>query len=123
MRLRATGPAEEWGSLTFDGEAWNTTYSTCLADTTIELDVLTESVGPDAELVVEMSTSYRPAAGAGRPAGHYSLQYRVGAMTGRFTEDDGRRGVIARRGESSPGNGSVCDPSTTSPPLAGSRRW
>ena len=97
LRLAATGPAEDWGWFVFDGAAWNSTYSTSLADTTIELDVYSESVGADAELVVEIFSSYRPAR-AGRPAGQYSLQYRVGSDYGRFTEGDGRRGVITRTG-------------------------
>ena len=36
----------------------------------ITIDVLAEAVGPDAELVVQVETSYRPATG-GRPAGVY----------------------------------------------------
>jgi len=97
LRLQATGPGEDWGWLRFEGAAWNSTYSTCLAGTTIELDVLTESLGADAELVVEIESSYRPER-AGRPAGQYRLQYRVGSAVGWSTEDYGRLGVIGTRG-------------------------
>lgn len=95
LRLRATGPGNDWGVLTFEGAAWNSTYTTNLSDTVLELDVLAESVGPDAELVVELLSSYRPARGD-RPAGQYTLQYRVGPTAGRTTEGDGRLGVVSR---------------------------
>lgn len=99
LRLQATGPGDDWGWLVFEGAAWNSTYSTSLAGTTIELDLLTESFSPDAQLVVEIISSHRPAR-AGRPAGQYTLQYRVGSAIGWSTEDYGRRGVIGSRGSS-----------------------
>jgi len=94
LRLAASGPAAGWGTLTLEGRAWNTTYTTSLAATVLELDVLAETVGPDAELFLQIESSYRPATG-GRPAGRYTLQYRVGPQPGRWTEDDGLLGVVA----------------------------
>jgi len=94
LRLTARGPARQWGRLQYEGSAWNSTYSTSMAATTLELDVLAESLGPDAELLVEVLSSYRPATN-NRPAGQYTVQYRVGERTGRFTEADGLLGVVA----------------------------
>ena len=48
--------------------------------------MLAERVGPDAQAVVEIGSSYRPAT-SGRPAGEYRLQYRIGARGGRRTEE------------------------------------
>lgn len=95
LRLRALGPSSTWGSFQVEGQAWNSTCSTSIADTTLELDVLAEQLGVDAELVVEIVSSHRPAA-EGRPAGQYTLQYRVGssAPPGHSLEDDGRLGVV-----------------------------
>ena len=94
LRFQATGRYEaEWATYLLEGKAWNSTYSTSYADTVLELDVLPESLSADAEVVVEVESSYRPATG-GRPAGQYRLHYRVGARTGRWTEDSGRLGVI-----------------------------
>ena len=39
-------------------------------------------------------SSYRPAL-AGRAAGRYTLEYRIGASEGRWAEDEGRLGVVA----------------------------
>ena len=94
MRLDATaagGP--RWSTYLLEGVAWNFTYSTSYIDTTLTLDVLGERLGPDAHLLVEIGSSYRPAT-AGRPAGEYRLQYRLGGGIGRWTEDSGRLGVI-----------------------------
>ncbi|MBA2416691.1 MAG: hypothetical protein H0V64_12560 [Geodermatophilaceae bacterium] len=96
LRLAAQGVGEEWGRLQYEGTAWNSTYSTSIAATTLVLDVLAESLGPDAELLVEVLSSYRPASN-GRPAGQYTLQYRIGAGAGRFTEESGLLGVVATR--------------------------
>lgn len=94
LRLQATGsPDGLWATYLLEGQAWNSTYSTSYADTVLELDVLPESVSADAQIVVEIGSSYRPAT-AGRPAGQYRLQYRVGDTPGRWTEDQGRLGVI-----------------------------
>ncbi|MGI8533007.1 MAG: hypothetical protein ACR2KN_08385, partial [Geodermatophilaceae bacterium] len=98
LRLTARGPSRSWGRLQYEGNAYNSTYSTSIAGTTLELDVLTESVGPDAELLVEVLSSYRPAT-ASRPAGAYTLQYRVGAQQGRTTENGGLLGVVASRAQ------------------------
>lgn len=94
LRIQATGsytgaPA----AYLLEGEASDLTYSTSYADTVLELDVLPEQVSANGQIVVEIVSSYRPAT-AGRPAGRYRLQYRVGAPAGRSTEDQGRLGVI-----------------------------
>lgn len=94
MRLQALATTPAWGELLYEGNAWNTTYTTSLAATVLELDVLSEQVGPDAELIVRVLSSYRPAT-AGRPAGRYTLEYRIGAQEGRWTEDQGLLGVVA----------------------------
>ena len=93
LRFQATGPLDGWATYLLEGRAWNYTYSTSYADTVLELDVLPELLGPDAQVVVEIGSSYRPATG-GRAAGQYRLQYRVGDSPGRRTEDEGRLGVI-----------------------------
>jgi len=93
LQLRVRADSATWAGIEYEGIARNSRYTTCLVDTTLELDVLAQSVGPDAELVVEIASSYRPASG-GRPAGQYVLQYRVGATGGRSTEQDGLLGVV-----------------------------
>jgi hypothetical protein len=94
LRLTATGSADRSeGSYQLEGRAWNSTYSTSYADTVLELDVLPEQITADAQIVVEIGSSYRPAT-AGRAAGQYRLQYRVGGKSGHWTEDKGRLGVI-----------------------------
>lgn len=82
LRVTATGPTADWGASYLFGKAGNSFYSTNLSDTTLRIDVLAEQVGRDAELVVQVETSYRPATG-GRPAGVYVLEYRLGATTAR----------------------------------------
>lgn len=95
LRLAVTGPEQAWGALTWAGQAWNSTYTTAIADTTLDLDVLAEALGPDAELVVAARLSFHPAS-AGRPAGQYALQYRFGSGGPRATEADGLLGVVPR---------------------------
>ncbi|WP_152230188.1 hypothetical protein [Georgenia ruanii] len=93
MRLRAQGPKAAWGELLYEGIAWNSTYTTSVAGTVLELDVLAEQLGADAELVVRVMSSYRPAL-AGRPKGRYTLEYRIGERTGHWTENNGLLGVV-----------------------------
>ncbi len=81
LRVEATGPETEWGTCYLWAKAGNSFYSTNLSDTTLSVDVLAEQLGPDAELVVQLETSNRPAT-AGRPAGLYRLEYRVGVTAG-----------------------------------------
>ncbi len=81
LRVEATGPSTDWGTSYLWAKAGNSFYSTNLTGTTISVDVLAEQLGPDAELVVQLETSNRPAT-AGRPAGLYLLEYRVGATAG-----------------------------------------
>ncbi len=77
LRLTARGDGPQYAAQWLTGVAWNFTYSTCLADTTIELDVLPETLGPDAQLAIEIVSSYHPET-AGRPAGQYRLRYLLG---------------------------------------------
>lgn len=85
MRVAATGSAAEWAVSYLWAKPGNSFYSTNISDTTLTIDVLGEKIGPDAELVVQLETSYRPAT-AGRPAGVYVLEYRVGAKAARGLE-------------------------------------
>ena len=85
MRVAATGSSAQWGVSYLWGKPGNSFYSTNVSDTTLSIDVLGEKIGPDAELVVQVETSYRPAI-AGRPAGVYVLEYRVGTTTARVLE-------------------------------------
>lgn len=77
LRLEARGEGERFSGLRLVGMAWNSTYTTNLADTTVELDVLAQALGEDAILAIEMRLSYHPATG-GRPAGQYRLRYELG---------------------------------------------
>ncbi|MGH3096240.1 MAG: hypothetical protein ACRDMV_09610 [Streptosporangiales bacterium] len=97
LRIRALADDHGEGTVWFRGNAWNMRYSTSLADTTVELDVLGESLGEDAVLLVEVQSSYHPASG-GRPAGKYRLEYRIGhvSRTKRCTEGNGLIGVVER---------------------------
>lgn len=85
LRVAGTGPSSDWGVSYLWAHAGNSFYSTNVSDTTLEIDVLGEQVGPDAELVVQVETSNRPAT-TGRPAGLYVLEYRVGKTPGRRLE-------------------------------------
>jgi hypothetical protein len=82
LRVTAGGTGPGWSGSYLFGKGGNGFYSTNISDTTITVDVLAEAVGTDAALVVQMETSYRPATG-GRPAGVYTLDYRVGSEPGR----------------------------------------
>jgi len=83
LRVAATGPSAAWGAGLMWGKGGNSFYTTNLSDTVLTIDVLAEQIDTDAELVVEVGTSYRPAT-AGRPAGEYRLQYRVGTSAARY---------------------------------------
>ncbi|GIF63086.1 hypothetical protein Ais01nite_11210 [Asanoa ishikariensis] len=88
LRVTGTGTsATEWGRTWMFGDGGNSFYTTNLTDTTLTIDVLAERTGPDAELVVQLETSYRPAI-AGRPAGVYVLEYRVGTQASRTVEGE-----------------------------------
>lgn len=93
LTSRATSQAAAWSSTRLVGSVTNSLATTSLAATVLQLDVLAESLGPDAQLVVEITSSYRPAT-AGRPAGQYRLHYRLGGGTGRWTERRGLVGVV-----------------------------
>lgn len=85
MRVAATGPTADWGASYLWADAGNSFYSTNISDTTLEIDVLGEQIGPDAELVIQVETSFRPAT-AGRPKGLYVLEYRLGSEASRGLE-------------------------------------
>lgn len=85
LAVRASGAAADWGGRYLRPKAGNSFYRTNLTDTTITVDVLAQQVGPDAEAVVEVQTSYRPATD-GRDAGPYVLHYRLGPAPGRRLE-------------------------------------
>ncbi|WP_147315738.1 CehA/McbA family metallohydrolase domain-containing protein [Asanoa ferruginea] len=96
LRVTATGTsATSWGAAWMWGDGGNSFYTTNLTDTTLVLDVLAERTGPDAELVFQIETSYRPAI-AGRPAGVYVLEYRIGSQASRVIEAD-LTGVVTVR--------------------------
>ncbi|HVX44517.1 MAG TPA: hypothetical protein VHC49_11560 [Mycobacteriales bacterium] len=85
LHVTATGPEAEWGTSLSWPKAGNSFYATNLADTTLTLDVRGEQVGPDAEVLVELETSYRPSLG-GRPAGLYRLRYVLADRSDRELE-------------------------------------
>jgi hypothetical protein len=94
MRVTATAkPGAGWTTYEAEAKAQNSVYSTSYCDTKVELDVMLVSGGSDAQIVMEIVSSYRPAR-AGRPAGQYSIQYRVGGPVGRSTEQRGLVGVV-----------------------------
>ncbi|MBM0228411.1 MULTISPECIES: hypothetical protein [Micromonospora] len=74
LRLTATGAGILW----YAGQAWNWTHTGNISDTTLHLDVLPETSGPAAVLLVEIALSHHPARG-GRPAGQHILRYRIAA--------------------------------------------
>lgn len=82
LRVTAGGSGPGWSGSYLFGKGGNAFYSTNISDTTVTVDVLAEAVGTDAAMVVQVETSYRPATG-GRPAGVYTLDYRVGSEPGR----------------------------------------
>ncbi|HYN95836.1 MAG TPA: hypothetical protein VES42_18485 [Pilimelia sp.] len=93
LRLAATGAAPTGGTAWYAGTAWNFTYGTCIADTTLKLDVLPELVGPAAAFILHIDLSHHPAR-AGRPAGTYRLRYRVGGMAERRVTAAGLVGTV-----------------------------
>jgi hypothetical protein len=94
LRLSATGGGAEGGILWYAGTAFNFSYSTCIADTTLELDVFTETAEPGAVALLQMELSYHPARG-GLPAGQYVLRYRFGGgVTERRHTANGLLGLV-----------------------------
>ncbi len=101
MRLAVRSGTDQPATLLREGQAWNSTTTRVLAATRLELDVLlepaVEEAGDPGEAVVRVLSSYRPAT-AGRPAGTYALEYRVGGAAsgpGTWLEQDGLLGVVA----------------------------
>lgn len=94
LRLAATGGPAAGGILWYAGTAWNTTYSTCIADTTVEIDVRVEQDTADTACLVQLELSYHPAHGT-RPAGKYALRYRIGGgVTQRRHVTEGLLGTV-----------------------------
>ncbi|MBA2559274.1 MAG: hypothetical protein H0V07_05195 [Propionibacteriales bacterium] len=95
LRIEVTGQdSSAWSSYLMQAMAENSLYSTSYSDTALLLDVRPEQLGLDAQILVEVVSSYRPAT-AGRPAGQYRLQYRIGSSRiGHHLEEDGLVGVI-----------------------------
>lgn len=91
--LAARGSGDGWGWLWLDAQAWNSTYSGSLADTTVEVELRPLSVGPDACAVLQLDLSYHPASG-GRPAGQYRLTYRIGPFARPARRALGRDGEV-----------------------------
>jgi hypothetical protein len=87
----ADGAAELTGELWLDADAWNSTYSGSIADTTLAVTVRPAAPG-GGYAAVQLDLSYHPA-GGGRPAGQYQLTYRIGAaVAGRRA--DGLHGQV-----------------------------
>jgi hypothetical protein len=82
--LTAAGDGAFW----LDADAWNSTYSGSLADTTLAVEL---RPGPGAALQVDLS--HHPASG-GRDAGRYRLTYRFGPSTGDRRAAAGRDGTV-----------------------------
>jgi hypothetical protein len=94
MRVTARAkPGAAWATYQLEAKAQNSMYSTSYCDTSIDLDVMRVDGGEDSRIVIEIVSSYRPAR-AGRPAGQYRIQYRVGDPVGRSTEQHGLVGVV-----------------------------
>lgn len=87
-QLTATGDDAFW----LDADAWNSTYSGSIADTTVAVTVRPAAPG-GGYAAVQIDLSYHPASG-GRPAGTYRLTYRIGATAGVGRRADGRDGLI-----------------------------
>lgn len=81
------------GTLWLDADAWNSTYSGSLADTTLQLELSPVTLGADAHLALQLDLSYHPASG-GRPAGQYRLTYRFGSAARRVRRAAGRDGEV-----------------------------
>jgi hypothetical protein len=98
LRIGATGGQEAtWSTYMLAAVAGNQTYSTSYCDTTLKLDVRPEDVSVDAQIVVHVVSSYRPAT-RGRPSGQYAIQYRIGpGQSGYHLEEGGLLGVIGVR--------------------------
>jgi len=81
------------GTLWLDADAWNSTYSGSLADTTLQVELSPVPPGSEAHLAVQLDLSYHPA-GGGRPAAQYRLTYRLGAVAGRARRAAGPDGEV-----------------------------
>lgn len=94
MQVVATAKQDSrWATHVLQAHSQNAMYTTSYADTTIELDIYAEQLGDDARVVVEIVSSYRPAR-AGRKAGQYRIQYRLGDPVGKQVQDGGLTGVV-----------------------------
>lgn len=93
LRMAATGGGTTGGILWYQGNAWNFSYSTCVADTTLELDVRIEPAAPGGSVMLRMELSHHPAR-AGLPAGQYVLRYRFGGVDERRHVAEGLIGTV-----------------------------
>ena len=82
-----------WATHCLQARSQNAVYSTSYSDTTLELDIYPQQLGADARVLVEILSSYRPPS-AGRPAGQYRIQYRLGDGVGFRTEEGGLLGIV-----------------------------
>ena len=89
------GASQVWSSYALQAVSANLLYSTSYYDTTLSLDVLPQALSADAQVVVEVVSSYR-AASHGRQAGQYRMQYRLSSGgPGRHLEAGGLLGVVS----------------------------
>lgn len=77
LRVAAQSTGAATASLSYEPSPDYPSWRTNLADQTISVEVLPTSVGGNAYLELFIGSSHHPAAG-GRPAGRYSLSYRIG---------------------------------------------
>jgi hypothetical protein len=95
MRMLARAAGDAPATLWQRARAFNRRFSTSLAATKIELDILPEQLPRGSSVILHLDSSFHPASD-GRPAGRYGLQYRIGRFESvrRHTERDGLLGVI-----------------------------
>ncbi|GGM43880.1 hypothetical protein ACFFX1_24105 [Dactylosporangium sucinum] len=91
LRLSAAGAGILW----YQGNAWNATANACIADTTLTLDVLPETLSGDGALLLDVQLSHHPARG-GRPAGILRIRYRIGAAELPGHSASGTSGTVSR---------------------------
>jgi len=92
LRAYAVSSGTAPASKRFSVSSTNSTLKANLTGQRISLDVRPELIGPNAWLEVLLKLSYHPAQ-AGRPAGQYSLSYRLGTAP-RKVSKAGLQGII-----------------------------
>lgn len=96
LSITAHSPSGSPGAVKYTADAskagWN--YTGTLIGQIFRFEVLPTSTGPDGYLEFLLSTSYHPARG-GRPAGTYSVSYRIGPpSSGAARSANGLLGVV-----------------------------